>query len=315
MTPVPGERLSIPASGDQVEIAAGPYRLTAVTVGGGIRELLWKEHAVLDGYGADEVAVGAYGQVLVPWPNRIAQGRYTFGGQTHQVELSEPAKGNAIHGFGRWTSWQVVSHDADRATLGMIVNARAGYPFTLRVEVEYAVGPDRGLTVTTVAGNAGSTALPVAIGFHPYVRVGTDRVDRCRLSIPGQTWLPSDDHGIPTGRSPVEGTDRDFREPRRIGATQLDTAYTDLIRDPDGLARVRLEAPDGSRSVSVWMDPAFGHVMAFTGDTLTDARRRRRSLGVEPMTAPPNAFQTGEDLSVLEAGESVTTTWGIVCDG
>ena len=48
----------------------------------------------------------------------------------------------------------------------------------------------------------------------------------------------------------------------------------------------------------------------FTGDPL-EPERRRKALAVEPMTCPPNAFATGDDLLVLQPGEAVTHTWGI----
>jgi aldose 1-epimerase len=58
------------------------------------------------------------------------------------------------------------------------------------------------------------------------------------------------------------------------------------------------------------MDAAYTHLMLFTGDTLPETGRRRRGLGVEPMTCAPNAFASGDGLIRLEPGESVTTTWG-----
>ena len=93
-------------------------------------------------------------------------------------------------------------------------------------------------------------------------------------------------------------------------ATQLDTAFTDLIRGEDGRARIGLRAPSGF-AVSVWLDEAFGHLMLFTGDSLPEPGRRRSGLGVEPMTCPPNAFATGTDLIELAPGDSTTASWGV----
>ena len=285
-------------------------RLTAVTVGGGIRELVRDDWRVLDGYGADEVAFGAYGQALIPWPNRIADGRYEFQGQTYQLALTEPDKHNSIHGFARWMTWKVERHDASTALLSLVIYPRAGYPFALHLGVEYTLSPS-GVTVTTTARNVGRSPLPYANGFHPYISVGSPRIDSCLLKVPAVTWLPSDERGIPMGKQPVEGSAYDFRAPRAIGPMRLDTGYGDLIRDSEGLARVELTAADDSRSVGLWMDSSYSYVMTFTGDTLDDASRRRRSLGVEPMTAAPNAFQSGDGLRVLEPGEATTSVWGI----
>lgn len=298
------------ASGDQVELVSGRLRLTVVTVGGGLRELARDDWRVLDGYGADEVAFGAYGQALVPWPNRLAGGRYEFQGKTYQLALTEPAKQNAIHGLARWMNWNVETVERSRGILSLVIHPQAGYPFALQVSIEYAVSPS-GVSVTTTARNVGGSALPYANGFHPYLTVGSSQVDSCLLTIPAGTCLPTDERGIPTGRESVEGSRLDFRKPHEIGSLHLDTGYADLIRGEDGMARVELREPDGSRAISLWMDRSYTYVMAFTGDTLDDQSRRRRSLGVEPMTAAPNAFQSGEGLCVLRPGEATTSAWGI----
>jgi len=298
------------ASGEQVEIAAGDLRLVVVTVGGGMRELTRGDWHVLDGYGADEVAPGASGQPLIPWPNRLADGRYEFDGESYQVPLTEPAKRNALHGFARWMTWRVDAHEPARALLSLDMYPRPGYPFALRLQIEYRVTP-AGVAVTTTATNAGRRRLPYANGFHPYVSAGTRRVDECLLEIPADSWLPADERQIPTGVEAVDGTRLDFRTARAIGDEHLDFAFTHLRRSDDAKAHVSLRAPDGSRRVTVWMDAAYGYVMAYTGDTLPDEARRRRSLGVEPMTCAPNAFQTGDGLRVLEPGEQAVSAWGI----
>jgi aldose 1-epimerase len=87
------------------------------------------------------------------------------------------------------------------------------------------------------------------------------------------------------------------------------SSCTDLERDGDGLARVELLDPEGGTGVALWADASFGYLMAFSGDPLPDVARR--SLAVEPMTCPPNAFQSGRSLICLEPGRSFTSTWGI----
>ena len=302
--------IPVDASGEQVVLEAGELRLTVVTEGGGMRELTCGNWPVLDGYGVDEVPLGAYGQALIPWPNRLAGGRYEFDGRSFQVPLSEPKQNNALHGFARWMTWSVAERRADSARLSLLLHPREGYPFALAVDIEYAVNPT-GVSVTTTARNVGRSTLPFANGFHPYLSVGTPAIDGCLLQIGADTWLPTDERQIPTGHAPVEGSEYDFRQPRLIGSTRLDTAYTDLVRDPDGRARVTLSSADASRRVSLWMDETYAYVMAYTGDTLADEPRRRRALGVEPMTAAPNAFQTGEGLRVLLPGQVFASRWGL----
>jgi aldose 1-epimerase len=180
-----------------------------------------------------------------------------------------------------------------------------GYPFSLALGVEYSLG-DVGLTVRTTATNVGSRPCPYGAGAHPYLTVGSERVDTATLHIPASTVLQADERGLPVGELPVEGTVYDFRRPRPIGGTVLDHAFTGLERGSDGRARVEL---DGERSVSLWVDESYAYLMVFTGDPLPDVSRR--SLAVEPMTCPPNAFRTGVDVVRLEPGESFTSVWGI----
>jgi aldose 1-epimerase len=136
------------------------------------------------------------------------------------------------------------------------------------------------------------------------LRAGSATVDSATLRIPARTVLHSNNRGLPDGSKPVEGSQFDFRRPRPIGATVLDHAFTDLERGDDRLARVEL-----ADRVSLWVDDAYPYLMVFTGDPLPDVARR--SLAIEPMSCPPNAFRTGDHLIRLEPGTAFTSAWGI----
>ena len=300
---------TVPPSGDQFEIASGDQRAVVVEVGGGLRTYTAAGRDVLDGYGADEMCSGGRGQVLSPWPNRVAGGRWDHDGQPRQLALTEPAAGNAIHGLVRWASWTADEHSSDAVTMIYRLHPQPGWPGTLDLRVHYALDAD-GLSVTTEARNAGSERCPYGTGAHPYLTVGGATVDEATLTLPATSWLPADAHGIPIGREPVAGTDYDFTTPAPIGSARLDTGFGDLRRDADGLARARLATADASRAVTLWADTAYTHLMVFTGDTLPPARRRR-GLAVEPMSCPPNALVTGEDLIWLDPGERHRARWGL----
>lgn len=278
-----------------------------VEVGGGLRILSRNGNAVLEGYGSEEMASGGRGQPLIPWPNRLAGGAYSFGGRSLQAPLSEPSTGNAIHGLVRWSNWSVAASAAASCAMALRLHPQPAYPFAVDLRLDYALDDD-GLTVTLTAVNAGTGPLPFGAGFHPYLRAGTPTVDDVRLTVPADLWLPVDERAIPTGeRRPVEG-ELDLRGGRRLGAAVLDHCFTGLARDPDGRARVLLEGP--SATTTLWMDEAFGHVMVFTGDTLAPDRRRR-GLAVEPMTCAPDAFNSGDGLRVLHPGQQLVARWGM----
>jgi len=278
-----------------------------VEVGAGLRAYSVAGRELVDGYGADAMATSGRGQLLVPWPNRIEDGRYDFEGHAHQLALTEPTAGNAIHGLVRWAAWSVAEHTAERVVLEHVLHPQPGYPFTLALRIEYALS-EAGLRVTTTAANAGPDVCPYGAGAHPYVTAGTGTVDAAVLQAPGRTVLHSDERGIPSGREEARG-EHDYRQPRELGPTRLDHCFTDLERDDDGLARVVLRHPKSASGLTLWMDEAYGYLMLFTGDPLPDVARR--SLAVEPMTCPPNAFRTGEALIRLEPGGSFAGSWGL----
>jgi aldose 1-epimerase len=245
----------------------------------------------------------------VPWPNRVAGGRYRFDGVDQQLPLTEPAKGNASHGLARWVEWRVALRSDDAVTWEHVIASQPGWPTSLQVRVTYALDDD-GLSVTTTARNVGASACPYGTGHHPYLTVGTVTVDDAVVRLPAGRRLDTDERGIPVGSAPVDGTPYDLRTPQQLGDRVLDTAYGDLDRDDDGRWRLRLAAPGDDTAVTLWADEAYGYAQLFTGDTLPEGQRRR-GLAVEPMTCPPNAFVSGEAVVRLEPGESHTARWGI----
>ncbi|HEX4525130.1 MAG TPA: aldose 1-epimerase family protein [Gaiellaceae bacterium] len=295
-------------SGEQLELALGEQRAVVVEVGGGLRVYEAGGGDLVDAYEATELSTSGRGQVLIPWPNRVQGGNYEFGGSRFQLALDEPSAGNAIHGLVRWVAWTVAEREASRVVVEHKLHPQPGYPFALALSIEYALTP-AGLRVRTTATNVGPGPCPFGSGAHPYLTVGTAPVDSVLLQVPARTVLHADEHGTPTTRAPVDGTEYDFRHARPIGATRFDTAFTGLERDDDGLARVELRRPDGEGGLALWVDESYGYLMLYTGDDRPDVNRR--SLAVEPMTCPPNAFRSGDDVIVLEPGGSFEGAWGI----
>jgi aldose 1-epimerase len=302
------ENAPAPPSGEQVEISFGDHRAVVVEVGGGVRCYSVAGQEVLDGYSAGEQAQSGRGQLLIPWPNRLQDGSYEYDGQRHQLPLTEPELSNAIHGLVRWAAWSIGERRPHCIAMKHVIHPQPGYPFTLALEVEYSLG-QAGLSVATTARNLGAEACPYGCGQHPYLTVGTATVDANELRAPGGEVLFSDERGLPTGREPVDGTEFDFRAGRTIDTTKLDNAFTNLERGEDGRALVVLRNHGGGRAITLWMDESYRYLMLFTGDTRPDVNRR--SLAVEPMTCPPNAFRTGASVIRLEPGQSITTVWGI----
>jgi aldose 1-epimerase len=272
------------ASGAQYEIRHGDSRAVAVEVGGGLR--LYDD--VLLAYGPDEMATAGRGQVLAPWPNRLEDGSYSFGGASHQVPVTERETHTAIHGLVRFTNWTCVDQEPSRVVLQHTLHPQPGYPFVLRLRIAYALGDD-GLTVETVAENAGRSPLPFGLAQHPYI---AGRADDFEVTLPAATRLTVDRRKLPDGRS-----SNDLPATFVVGDRQIDATFTDLTERHVQVGDHR-----------VWFDDAYPYVQLFTGD---HPEVERRGVAVEPMTCPPNAFRTGEGLVVLQPGETFRGRWGI----
>ena len=287
----------------EVELTAGDARLVVDLRGGGLRTLDVGDWAVLDGYAAGRVPSGRRGGVLLPWPNRIRDGRWTWEGRELQLDVASAERPTAIHGLLSWQPWQVVESATDRVTVGTVVEPRSGYPFRLAVAIDYVL-TSGSLESTVRVRNVGTDRAPFGVGLHPYLGVGATEdgdLAEAEVQIPARTLLVVDDSGLPTGeRRPFDGA------VGRIGDRVFDDPITDLDRDDDGWARVQLRGPAGEIELAV--DRAWPWLQVYTGDTLPEGQRRR-SLAVEPMTCPPNALADGVDVVVLEPGEDWAGTW------
>ncbi|NUR08640.1 MAG: aldose 1-epimerase family protein [Nocardioidaceae bacterium] len=299
-------------SGEQFEIEGGGYRAVLVECGAGLRVLEHGGRPLVLGYGEDELAASGRGQLLAPWPNRIGDGRYSFGGRDLQLPLSEPARGNASHGLVRWASWTVEEQTPHSVSLVYRLMAQPGYPWTVDLHVLHDLSAD-GLTVTVTATNLSAEAAPYALGAHPYLTTGRGPVDAWELTLPAATRLLVDDRMLPDGRDDVRDTELDYRMTRPVRSVSLDTAFTDLTRDEEGRVEVVVRDPRSGDGTALWADARHPWLQLFTGDALPV--QAREALAVEPMTAPPDAFRSGEDLVVLapagSPGDEHTASWGI----
>ncbi len=295
-------------SGDQFEIAAAGYSAVITESGAGLRSLSHAGRELLHGFDEEQMASGGRGQLLMPWPNRIRDGRYSFQDRSFQLGLTDPAHGNASHGLVRWVAWTLEERTATSVSLSYRLMAQSGYPWTVDLHVLYDLSAD-GLQVTQTATNLSSDPAPYAGGAHPYLRVG-DAIETLELHVPAEQHLLVDDRLLPCDLVASEGA-FDFRTPRAIGDAVIDAAYGALVR-VDSVATITLRDPAADRGVSLWMDEHHRWVQVFTPPVESGPRP---GIAVEPMTAPPDAFNSGDDLTVLapsgSTGDELSASWGI----
>jgi aldose 1-epimerase len=293
-------------TGEQYEIISSEHRAVVTEVGATLRTYTVDGRHVVRGFEADEVIRGGRGQQLLPWPNRIRDGRYTFDGTAQQLSLTEPKRHNAIHGLARHAVWTVTEQSDDAITQRVRIYPESGWPGIVEAHVTHQVS-ERGLQVTVRATNIGAVDVPFGYACHPYLTVGEKTVDEVSITVPAATYLEVDDRLLPVRLSPVDGRPEDLRSGQPLGSTNLDTAFTDLEREEDGRWRVRLSL--GERHAELWGDTTMTWIQVFTGEDY-----RNLSIAVEPMTCGPDAFNEGpthDGMIVLAPGKSYTGRWGI----
>jgi aldose 1-epimerase len=258
-----------------------------------------------------------HGIVLAPWPNRVRDARWTHDGLVQQLDVTDPGNNTAIHGLLRNTAYRVDARSESSVTLAATIHPQHGWPFLLHTTVAYALADD-GLTVTHTAENIGAAAAPWAVGTHPYLRAGAGPLDDVTLEVRGTHSLELDAQLLPVAVHEVEaGGAFDLSTPRALGELDLNVAYQDVATGPGGAAV--LTAPDGARTV-VWQDAAFRWLQVYTprdfphvaaDGTETPAL----AVALEPMTAAPDALNSGEGLVWLAPGERWEASWGIRYEG
>jgi aldose 1-epimerase len=264
-----------------------------------------REIDIVWGYSGGARKKGGQGDVLIPFPGRIADGRYTFDGAVFQLERNDKEGPNAIHGFVRTLPWAVAGSDANHARFEISLAAEQygskGYPFSLAIHVAYVLN-EQGLSCSFEIKNVGTRIAPVGVGFHPYFTVGSTVIDDDEVKIPGAAYVEFNERLAPTGRIiPVHGTEWDYRTARPIGARRFNHCYVQLERDADGSATASLRHAKSGRRIEVTMDRSFSAVVVYTGDAITGAARR--AVAIEPMTCATDAFNHPDwGLQRLPAG-------------
>jgi aldose 1-epimerase len=291
-------------NGEFVTLQAGGYTAAVTTVGAGLQQLSFRGTDLVLPFPPEELPPAFAGKTLMPWPNRVSGGAYTFGGQHYQLPVNEAATGSALHGLALWSEWRVEQRSQAEATLTYLLHGEPGYPFPLALTASYALDPIAGLRIELNAVNCGTSPAPYGCGSHPYVTVGGEDIAKCELGFRAAKVLLTDELLRPAGLADTKGTDFDFSAARRIGSQSLDHAFTAL---PEGEWHVILRNPGLQLSAVVQSTGAQAPwVQLYSGEL-----RGRKGLAVEPMSCPPDAFNSGSDLVVLDPGQSHTLTYRI----
>ncbi|MEV7634409.1 aldose 1-epimerase family protein [Microbacterium sp. NPDC089318] len=290
-------------------ISSGGYSAAIVEEGAAVRMLAHHGRDVIVPFAPGEPMPDYRGSIIAPWPNRIPDGRYTFAGVERRVPINEYSRAAALHGLVSHVPWSVLNHDESSIQMRHILRPSEGYPTELQLDVTYTVD-EAGFHTSITATNTGEHAAPYGTCPHPYLLAGPSPLNSWHLELTASTVLEvTPDRLIPLERKSVDGTEFDFRRSRQLGRTAIDHAFTDLRSTDAGHRRITLRDPAGTGVAMTWGE-ACPWVQVHTADHVIPARHRI-GLAVEPMTCPPNAFNSGDDLVVLLPEMTHNAHWSI----
>ncbi|MEB5923224.1 aldose-1-epimerase [Franconibacter daqui] len=282
-------------SGKTLVLNAGRYQAKIVTVGAGLAELTYLGRHLVVPHKPEEMPPAHMGKVLLPWPNRIAGGRYHYAGKTFTPAINDSESGSAIHGLLAWQNWQVAHQSAAEVTLTAFLPPTYGYPFMLACEVTWRLDAHAGLSACIATQNLGDEPAPYGAGAHPYLTCNLEKVDSCTVVIPAEQAFSVDAQRHPLHLVDAHELGLLFSTPRKIGATLVDHTFKTLA---NGKAwEVRLTSQRQAMSTFLRSDQPW--LQIYTGDKLN-----RIGLAVEPMSCPPDAFNSGLDLLSLAPGQT-----------
>ena len=243
--------------------------------------------------------------LLAPWANRLPGRRYRAAGTEvalEGLELPTDPGGLPIHGtLTAHPGWRLerLAAEPDRAVLessfdyGAFPELLAAFPFPHRLTVTASLGPD-GLAVATTLAASGDRPVPVAFGWHPYLRLPGAPRAAWRLLLPHRRHLELDDRGLPTGRSAAEPAEAD-----PVGERAYDDLYA-LGADPAG-RRLGLEA--AGRRLLVGYGAGYDHAQVF-------APPGTEFVCLEPMIGPTAALAAGT-TPLVAPGDAFTARFAV----
>ncbi len=241
--------------------------------------------------------------LLAPYPNRVADGRYTFHGQEQQLFINRPREHNAIHGFA--FNYPFVLEASGRVddyyelTLRSVFSGEEGYPFPFAMMVKYRFG-GVWLEIETELTNVGKAQLPVGFGWRPQFRT-TGTIEHIRMTLPEVEQLEVDGRHIPTGKRQIF---TDFSAAHALKEVVFDTSFHLL----NGNREVQLFDELLGLYITLVMpeiDTQYEYLQVYTAPD-------RGSIGLEPMTCAPDAFNNGLGLKKLSPGGSLRSHFSIL---
>jgi len=289
------------------ELKSGDYHAEIRLRGAGLNFLRFQNRDLVDPYIEKEEPDRYRGVVLVPWPNRIRDGRYIFNQKQFLLRQNEMLRSNALHGLVFDVDWNIQIRDTNSISLRTVIHDHQAYPTVLEVVACYTLS-SRGLDCKVESKNLGNQSAPYGVSIHPYLIADKSYIiDHCVLKMPSHEYMEVD----PERLLPIEirGVPKnfDFNSGKLIGPQFIDHAFHIDYTKKD--QAVTIMAPS-QKGVKMTYSEAARWIQIHTADRGGGADSRT-CLAVEPMSCPPDAFNSGVDLLLLSEGETHSISWQI----
>jgi aldose 1-epimerase len=288
---------------DTVQLADAAHKMELEIVPGignmaykwnvGGRNYLYFPHPGLAAFAARPRLCGV--PFLGPWANRLDGDAYWANGKRYQLNpnlgnIGRDGNQKPIHGvLGFSKAWKLAEAKADdtsawassRLEFWRHPEMMAQFPFPHTLTMTYRLR-NGSVEVETAIENHGADPMPVGIGFHPYFQLHDVHRDEWHVHFAARDHMVLNAQLIPTG----ERKDLEYADPHALSNGPLDDVFGNLVRDPDGLARFRVEG--GRERVTVSYGPKYTIAVVY-------APRGQDFICFEPMAAITNAFNLAHD--------------------
>ena len=248
---------------------------------------------VIDGYTSPEDAIknitkGFKSAKLSPFVCRLNKGKYSFNDTNYQIEKFFLGI-HAIHGINYDAVFEVKDIFADEHQAFVSLHyhysgIEKGYPFSYDINLKWKLEEGNKVTARSAIHHSNPHSIPYAEAWHPYFNLGT-KVNECSLQFDSDKLLEFDETLIPTGKI--------LQDERFIHASILKDTFLDNCFVLNKTEHPKCILSNDQLQLTVQPEASYPYLQVYTPE-------HRNSIAIENLSSPPDAFNNGIGLKLLE---------------
>ncbi|MFP4546796.1 MAG: aldose 1-epimerase [Fidelibacterota bacterium] len=246
-----------------------------------------------------------YNAPLFPFAGRLPEGIYHFDGKSYQFDINDRQLNAALHGFLYNQPMKLESEiiKKHKAAITFVFNTEKftdSYPFSLKISIKYTLS-EKGFTSQTTIENQGDRKAPAAYGVHPYFRFDK-KVDELKMMIPTEKETVLNKQLVPLGEIKANS---EFIMPGKIRGRVFDNGFQ--FPRQERIMNTELTDETENCTINIWQETGshkFNFLLIYTPPD-------RESIAIEPLSGNINSLNSGDDLMILNPGQSATLSWGV----